>query len=368
MLFNLFKSKEEKNKRTQYLSLKVREVVKETADTVTIFFEQPEPFLDYKPGQFLTVLLDINGQKARRSYSLCTSPYVDPYPGITVKRIRDGVVSNYLNDKIRPGKTMEIMKPMGHFTMDFHSQNKRHFVMVTGGSGITPIMGLTKSILINEPHSEVTLLYCSRSEEQIIFKDQLAILQDKYPGKLRVIHNLTQPGENWTGLKGRIDAERIKEVMVKNVYPEAEKIQYLTCGPEGLMEVTLATLQNLGVGKENILKESFFTAKSEKTAVSGSEMEEAPPLTREVKIVLEGEDYEFEVLPDKTILEAGLEENIDMPYSCQSGLCTACRGKLISGEVKMEEDAGLSESEIKDGYILCCVSHPMSGDVKINIE
>src|SRR5680860_995461 len=195
MLFNLFKSKEEKKKTSQYLSLKVREVVKETSDTVSIYFEQPEPYLDYHPGQFLTVLLEVNGQKERRSYSLCTSPYVDPYPGITVKRIKDGLISNYLNDQIRPGKTLEIMKPMGHFTLDFHSRNTRHFVMITGGSGITPIMGISKSILINEPNSKVTMLYCSRSEGQIIFNDQLAELEDKYPGKFQVIHNLTQPSD-----------------------------------------------------------------------------------------------------------------------------------------------------------------------------
>lgn len=368
MLFNLFKSKEEKKKSSQYLSLKVREVVKETADTVTLYFEQPEPYLDYKPGQFLTVILDINGQEERRSYSLCTSPYVDPYPGITVKRVKEGLISNYLNDQIRPGKTIEIMKPMGHFTLDFHSQNKRHYVMVTGGSGITPIMGITKSVLVNEPNSEVTLLYCSRSEEQIIFNDELAALEDKYPGKLRVIHNLTQPSESWTGLKGRIDTDRIKGFLIKNVYPEAEKVKYFSCGPEGLMDTTLATLKNLGVDKENILKESFYTATSGKVEDAGMEIEDTPTLTREVKIVLEGQDFGFEVLPDQTILEAGLEKDIDMPYSCQSGLCTACRGKLVSGEVKMEEDAGLSENEIQEGYVLCCVSHPMSGNVKISIE
>jgi ring-1,2-phenylacetyl-CoA epoxidase subunit PaaE len=367
MLFNLFKSKETKNKGSQYLSLKVREIIKETADTVTIYFEQPEPYLDYKPGQYLTVILDINGKEERRSYSLCTSPYVDPYPGITVKKIKDGLVSNFLNDKIRPGKSVEVMKPMGHFTMDYHSQNKRHVVMVTGGSGITPIMGITKSLLVNEPNSRITLLYCSRSEDQIIFKGQLLALEDKYPGKLQVIHNLTQPSDNWAGLKGRIDSERIKEILKQSVYPEAEKINYLTCGPQGLMETFLTTLESMGVNQNNIIKESFFKAPTLKTEDADSP--ETPHLlTREVKVILEGEEYEFEVSPNETILEAGLKEEVDMPYSCQSGLCTSCRGKLLSGEVKMDEDAGLSENELKQGYILCCVSHPVSGDVKINIE
>jgi len=368
MLFNLFKSKETKNKGSQYLSLKIREIVKETADTTTIYFEQPEPYLDYKPGQYLTVILDINGKEERRSYSLCTSPYVDPYPAITVKKIKYGVVSNFLNDKIRPGKSLEVMKPMGHFTMDYHSQNKRHVVMVTGGSGITPVMGITKSLLVNEPHSKITLLYCSRSEEQIIFKDLLQDLVNRYPGKLQVIHNLTQPSGNWTGLKGRIDSDRIKDILMQSIYTEAEKTNYLTCGPQGLMETFLDALEGLGVDQDHIIKESFFKTTTIKTENTETIPEKAHFLTREVKVILEGEEYEFEVSPKQTILEAGLEEEVDMPYSCQSGLCTSCRGKLLSGEVKMDEDAGLSENELKQGYILCCVSHPVSGDVKINIE
>lgn len=365
MLFNLFKSKDAKKKSSQYLSLKIREIVKETSDTVTIYFEQPEPYLDYKPGQYLTVILDIEGKEERRSYSLCTSPFVDPYPGITVKRVKGGIISNYLVDKLRPGKSIEIMKPMGHFTLDFHSKNKFHYVMVTGGSGITPIMGLAKSVLVNEPQSKITLLYCSRSEEQIIFNKQLTELEAKYAGKIKVIHHLTQPSGNWTGFKGRLDGEKIKHAVTQYNFPEAEKVVYLTCGPQGLMETTLATLSSLGINTETVLRENFFIAPTPKTDRAD---EPAVQLTREVKIVLEGEEYEFEVAPEQTILEAGLQKDVDMPYSCQSGLCTSCRGKLLSGEVKMDEDAGLSANELREGYVLCCVAHPLTGDVKINIE
>src|SRR5690554_5197367 len=366
MLFNLFKSKEKK-KGKQYLSLKVRQVIKETPDTVTIYFDQPEPFLDYQPGQFLTVIVDINGKAERRSYSLCTSPFVDPYPGITVKRVKDGVVSNYLNDLIRPGKSIEVMKPMGHFTLDYHSQNTNHFVMVTGGSGITPIMGLIKSILVNEPGSKISLIYCSRSEEQIIFRNELTALTEKHPDQINVIHNLSQPTNSWTGLKGRLSADKIKTILTENVIEEGRTIKYLTCGPQGLMDATLTSLSSIGINEEDVLKENFFLDTPEKGSPS-PESDELPIITRNVQVNLEGQEYEFEVTPDKTILEAGMDEDIDMPYSCQSGLCTACRGKLISGKVKMDEDAGLSQNELDEGYILCCMSHPLTGDVKVEIE
>ncbi len=368
-MFNLFKKKKENTlKGDQYLSLKIRQIVKETPDTVTVYFEQPEPFLEYKPGQFLTVILDIGGKEVRRSYSLCTSPYVDPYPGITVKRVKNGVVSNYLNDQLRPGKTLEVMKPLGNFTSSFHSHNKNHFVMITGGSGITPIMGITKSVLINEPESRVTLLYCSRSEEQIIFRKELVELQEKYPKSLLVIHNLTKPTSDWSGARGRLDKPKIKMMLESDFYPEAEQTKYFLCGPEGLIDTVLGTLMELGVAKENIFKESFFTSENVKKKALEAVIKTDVPLTREVEVTVDGQSFTFEVPPGQTILESGLDNDINMPYSCQSGLCTACRGRLISGKVDMIEDAGLSEGEIAEGFILCCSSKPASSNIKILID
>jgi ring-1,2-phenylacetyl-CoA epoxidase subunit PaaE len=248
-MFNLFKKKKEENVRgDQYLSLKVREVVKETPDTVTIYFEQPDPYLDYKPGQYLTVILDLGGKEVRRSYSLCTSPYTDPHPGITVKKVKGGLVSNYLNEQIRPGKTIEIMKPLGHFTTDFHSKNKNHFVMIAGGSGITPIMGIAKSVLVNEPSSKVTLIYCSRSEEQIIFKKQLEALQAKYGERLEVVHNLSQPSAEWNGLKGRLNSQKIKSILTEINHPDLEASKYFVCGPDGVMHTALGGFGRNGGG------------------------------------------------------------------------------------------------------------------------
>ncbi|WP_296701023.1 ferredoxin--NADP reductase [Algoriphagus sp.] len=364
-MFNLFKKKKEEVKKPAYLPLKVREVVKETADTVSIYFEQPEPFLEYKPGQFLTLVIDFEGKEQRRSYSLCTSPYVDPFPGISVKRVPGGLFSNFLNEKIHPGKTINVLKPLGHFTTDFHSKNQKHFFLVAGGSGITPIMGILKSVLANEPKSKVTLLYCSRHEEHIIFKKELGELENKYSGKLNVIHNLSQPTDSWTGLKGRLKSETLSD-LVKTAEGESDfQTEYFICGPEGILETTQDVLSSLFIPKEKIHKESFYSAAAEAAHEAAST---AGGLTRDVTIELSGEEHLVSVSPDKTILEAGLDQSLNMPFSCQSGLCTACRGKLISGEIKMDEDDGLSENEIKEGYVLCCVGRPLTDNVKIRIE
>ncbi len=364
-MFNLFKKKKEEVKKPAYLPLKVREVVKETADTVSIYFEQPEPFLEYKPGQFLTLVMEFEGKEQRRSYSLCTSPYVDPFPGISVKRVPGGLFSNFLNEKIHPGKTINVLKPIGNFTTDFHSKNQKHFFLVAGGSGITPIIGILKSVLANEPNSKVTLLYCSRHEEHIIFKKELIDLENKHAEKLQIIHNLSQPTSAWTGLKGRLKSETVSELIKKAEAEPDFQTEYFICGPEGILETTQDVLSSMNIEKEKIHRESFYSSAAEAAHESAASLE---GLTRDVIVEMEGEEYLITVSPDKTILEAGLAQDLNMPYSCQSGLCTACRGRLLSGEVKMDEDDGLNESEINEGYILCCVGRPMTDNVKIRIE
>ena len=367
-MFNLFKKKKEEVKTNPYLPLKVREVVRETEDTVTLYFEQPEPFLEYKPGQFLTLVMEFDGKEQRRSYSLCTSPFVDPFPGITVKRVSGGLFSNFLNEKIFPGKTINVLQPLGNFTTEFHSKNRRHFFLIAGGSGITQMMGILKSVLVNEPHSIITLIYSSRNEEQIIFKKQLDLLEKGNPDRLNVIHNLSQPSESWTGLKGRLSGALLRELIAKAEFEERYEEIYFVCGPEGIMDTAQEVLTDLGIDKERIHQESFFSAaahQAQADALAGINM---GILSRDVTIVLEGQEHLVTVSPGKTILEAGLSSGLTMPYSCQSGLCTACRGRLLNGEVKMDEDAGLSEKELAAGYVLCCVSRPQTDDIKITIE
>lgn len=365
MLFKLFKNKKDAlDKEDHYLTLRIRETVQETSDTVTIYFDQPEAIMEYLPGQFLTLIVEIGGKQERRSYSLSTSPFIDPFPGITVKRLEGGLVSNFVNDTFVPGKRVTVMKPLGHFVSDYHSHNQRKYGMFAGGSGITPIMGIIKSILVNEPKSTVHLLYCSRSQDVIIFDKKLKGLVEKYPDKLYVTHNLTKPQPGWDGAIGRLDQGKVSDYFNAHFNSFSENQRFFICGPEGMMKTAQDSLSTLEVKKEFIRSENFHLEKE----VNLEEGSLQGVVNRPIKILLEGEEYTFDVSPGKTILEAGLDEGLNMPYSCQSGLCTACRGKLLSGEVKMDEDAGLSENEIKEGYILCCSAKPTNSEVKIQID
>lgn len=351
--------------------MRVSEIVRETNDTITIHFDQPsqEP-IPYQPGQFLTLILDINGEKVRRSYSMCSSPHADKTLAVSVKRIANGKVSNFLNDRLRVGDTIEVMEPMGTFTPKLDADHQRHLVLFGAGSGITPLISIIKSALATEKRSLVSLIYGNRNTESIIFRKQLEELKEKHGWRFNVVHILSQPGPGWTGHRGRMNQTLILKLL--EGLPDLTKVEteYYMCGPDGMMEEVRRALAIMHIPAERIHKESFVTAAS-------SEVTPKPPVvepvsnvvvTREVTVVYEGSEYKFTVTPKQSILEAALDLDIDLPYSCQSGLCTACRGRCISGKVKMDEEDGLSEHELKEGYVLICVGHPLTSNVVIEVD
>lgn len=368
MAFSFFKKKEgdsAKKESSRYLHLTVKEVIRETADAITIVFEKPATGLTYKAGQFLTLICDINGESVRRAYSLCTSPEVDEDLAVTVKRVEGGVMSNYLNDEIKAGDSIKVMPPLGNFTTVLRPENKRHIVMFGGGSGITPLMGLTKSLLYGEPETVVSLIYTNRNIDSVIFKDKLEALETQYEGRLQVIHVLDDAPVNWQGPSGLLNEEMLNKLFERIPDWGKDNTQYLMCGPEGMMHNVEELLHKLDIPKDHIYKESFVQSTIDKAEKGGKKENDGK--AHSVTIILDGEEHNFEVPAGKAILETALDNDIDMPFSCQSGLCTACRGKLLSGTMTMEEEEGLSDAEREEGYVLTCVGHPTSDDVKIEI-
>ncbi|HMQ01207.1 MAG TPA: iron-sulfur cluster-binding domain-containing protein, partial [Cyclobacteriaceae bacterium] len=267
------------------------------------------------------------------------------------------------------GQTLKVMEPMGVFTTEYNPANKRHLIMFAGGSGITPMMSIIKSTLTQEPDSIVSLIYCNRDEDSIIFRETLDKLQTNYQGRLHVIHVLDNAPMNWQGYSGLLNPEMLKKLFERIPNWGIEKSTYLMCGPEGMMKNVETLLAEHSIPKTKIFKESFVAGtinKENKGTVTAPSAVESPK-TRLVTIKYDGAEYQINVEPDKTILETALDEGIDLPYSCQSGLCTACRGKAISGKVKLDEEEGLSESEMAEGYVLTCVGHPLTDDVVIEI-
>lgn len=376
MAFSFFK-KSDKSPKTEethsgprYYDLVVREIVQETRDTISIVFDHPvDKPLSYKSGQFLTLIVPVNGKEVRRAYSLCSSPFVDEHLAVTVKRVDGGLMSNWLGDNLKPGATVKVMEPMGQFTTEYARDRKRHLVMFAGGSGITPMMSIIKSILTQEPDSMVSLIYCNRDIDSIIFRDTLEEMQTRDEGRLHVIHILDNAPMNWQGYSGLLNHDMLTKLFERVPDWGIDNTTYLMCGPEGMMKNVESLLAIRHIPKEKIFKESFVQGtidkaeKKEEVVVAGTEEIKE----RTVTIRYDGQEYKVLVPPNKGILESALDQGIDLPYSCQSGLCTACRGKALSGKVKLDEEEGLSQSERAEGYVLTCVGHPLTDDVVIEI-
>lgn len=371
MAFGLFKKSEKKKESSggsHYFNLTIKKIIQETKDAITIVFHHPKDGnIKYRSGQFLTLIIPIEGKEVRRAYSLCSSPFVDSDLAVTIKRVENGLMSNYLPDQLKEGDTIKVMEPMGQFVTEYDPQRKRHLILFAGGSGITPMMSIIRSVINQEPESIVSLIYCNRDIDSIIFKEALEKLQTTFEGRLHVIHVLDNAPMNWQGYSGLLNNEMLSRLVERIPDWGIDKTTYLMCGPEGMMKNVDTLLAERNIPKEKIFKESFVQGTIDKEVKKEPVAPTAEKKAREVTIRYDGEEYKIMVEPDRAILETALDQGIDLPYSCQSGLCTACRGKALSGKVKLDEEEGLSQSERDEGYVLTCVGHPMTDDVVIEI-
>lgn len=370
MVLNFFKKKHKKEFKKiiggkAYYHLQVKKVIKETEDAITIVFDNPDAEITYKPGQYLTLILDINGEKFRRSYSLSSSPDYDIEIAVTIKKIGGGKVSHHLNHSLKSGDWIEIMEPLGNFTTNFNPESSRTLVMFAGGSGITPLISIIKSALVLEPNSKVILVYQNRNESSIIFNELISELLLKYKDRFKVLHYLSQPSPEWGGIKGRLSGNEIKKIL-KDTSSGCPNIHVFSCGPEGMMSNVDSSLDEIDLPLNRRYKESFTTSSTSSDTNKNTTVKKEQT-SSEVTIILDNEEHVLQVPKNEYILEMALDADLDMPFSCQSGLCTSCRGKLVSGEVSMEDPDGISEDEIAEGYILTCISLPASEKIKIEI-
>jgi ring-1,2-phenylacetyl-CoA epoxidase subunit PaaE len=358
----------------KFYLLKIKNLIRETHDTVSITFEIPNDLKStfaYKQGQYVTLKVPINGVENRRAYSICSSPVNGEDLTIAVKKVDDGVVSRYLNDSLKVGDYLEIMPPMGNFVVEVSADSQKQYVMIGAGSGITPLMSMIKTILHIESKSKVTLIYQNRNSDTIIFQNELEKLSVKYGNRFLIIHVLSRPERDWSGLSGRLNAEKIKKLVSDIANNDIFSTQFYLCGPQGMMHEAEVALKQLNVATHQIHKESFTAPLPkiiDETEHNILLKQEEELITRIVKLRLYGENYVYEVEPDETVLTAAMREGYDPPFSCQIGACSTCRAKLISGKVLMDERDSLTDDEIEEGFILTCQSHPLTDDVMIDYD
>ncbi len=341
--------------------VKVVRVVRETNDAVSIYLAEADgSALAFKPGQFLSVDVEVDGERLRRAYSLASACLPDVPVHITVKRIENGRVSNQLNDTIREGDELAVLGPSGNFTVEPRPLNQRRLVMVAGGSGITPIMSILETVLRVENGSRVTLIYGNRGWDDVIFRDRLEALRQEFRERLVVDHVLEKPPQWWTGERGLLDAEILESRLQALGVQDDGLVRYFLCGPTPMMEAAHAVLERRGVEGTRVAEERF-TSPEARSGKAGSHKTELVVVSRA------GHDHGIQVEPGQTILEAALAAGIGMPFSCAMGGCGACRVRRAEGEVEMEEPNCLSQAEREQGYVLTCVGRPLTQS-RIEVE
>jgi ring-1,2-phenylacetyl-CoA epoxidase subunit PaaE len=340
-------------------TIKVYDLKKETKETVTLCFKQPGlRKIKYKAGQYITLMVRINGRKYARPYSFSSAPSVDAALEVTVKRVTDGIVSNYINNELKVGDVVEVLEPMGDFTYD--NINPVQSIFLWGvGSGITPLFSIIKEALNAQSKPVVHLIYGNKNQESTIFRDQLYLLKQEYPDFFFITNFYSQVDnviESSIIHKGRISSDFVTSLVVqqKNLI---ESVHYI-CGPKGLKDTIQISLMDLEVPSSSIFVEEF------ELVIDPKELEDVEDST--VTVNFQRELSEIFVPKGKSILDVALDNDIEIPYSCQTGNCNTCKAKLKEGQLKMIGLTKEREDLAQDEFLLCC-SYPLTNSIDIEV-
>ncbi len=350
-------------------ALRVAEIVPETDEAMSIRFDVPDELLDafrFKAGQHLTLKADIDGEEVRRNYSLCVAPD-EGLVKVTVKRIAGGVFSNWVAESLRAGDMIEVMSPVGSFTVPFERQAAHRYVGIAGGSGITPIMSLIRTALSEEPASRFTLFYGNRDSQSVIFLEALADLKDRYMGRFELFHFLAEEEGEVELFNGMLDAARVGEAIAALVVEPAEVAAWFICGPGPMMDAAESVLVERGIVRERIHIERFTAGRPSEamTAQLAAFQEQAAGQT--MAVTLDGRTRRIE-FDGSSILDSARAAGLPAPFACKAGVCATCRAKVTAGKVEMAAHYGLTDQEITDGYVLTCQSVPAGDGVAVDYD
>jgi ring-1,2-phenylacetyl-CoA epoxidase subunit PaaE len=353
---------------SKFHALAVAKVERETRDAIAITFDVPPALREafrFEPGQHLTLRTRIGDDDVRRSYSIC-APAGGPLR-IAVKRSPGGVFSTWANDALREGTAVDVMPPMGHFNVAADAQASRHYLGVAAGSGITPLVSIVTSALVAEPASRFTLIYGNRASATVMFRDELASLKDRYLDRFNLVHVLSREPQDIELLHGRIDRAKA-DALFERWVPVADVDYAFVCGPEGMLDAVRASLLAHGMPAERIKIERFAASIPKHTHVPRP-LPQAAHTECEVHVVIDGSQRMF--LLEKgveNIIDAGLRNGIELPFSCKGGVCSTCRCKLVDGEVDMDVNFALEDYEVSRGFILACQSYPVTDRVTVDFD
>ena len=343
--------------RFQYYDLRIKGIIQETADARSFIFDIAEellPLFEYQSGQFLTFKIPFEGMDLVRCYSLASSPILGEPHRVTVKKISGGRVSHWMNERLQIGDRLKVMPPLGKFVLGGERGDGNDIYLFSGGSGITPVISILKTALVSSGR-RVRFLYANRDRESIIFRDDLDQLQRAYPDRLRLVHRLDV-----------IDGFLTRAV-VREFIDGQEESDFYMCGPGPFMDIVEETLAEAGIRREKIFIERFLSPPDPEEVIAEGDGKQGE-IPESITVDLYGTEHQLDYTEGMTILQTGFRAGINPPFSCESGFCAACRARLLEGEVHMLNNEVLSDSELRQGYVLTCQSLPTTRVCSVRYE
>jgi len=347
---------------SSFYKLSIKEIIKETADAVSILFNVPEELQShytFVAGQYVNLKVTLDGQEIRRAYSICSAPKSGELR-IAVKSVKNGFFSKFANEKLAVGNVIEVGTPEGKFTFEPKIERQKNYAAFVAGSGITPVFSILKSVLEEEPNSTFVLVYGNKSEKDTIFHNQLHDLQLQYVGRLFVQYVYSQSTAD-NALLGRIDKSTVNFIM-KNKHAEMEFSKCFLCGPEEMINLVSDALKENNISSSDIKFELFSTSSNDNETNTGANGH------TKISILVDSEETTFEMSQQQTLLEAALKQGLDVPYSCQGGICSSCICKITEGAAEMKKNQILNESEVAEGLTLACQAYPTTTTIKIDFD
>jgi len=357
---------------TLFHPLRVRRIEPDTAEAVVVTFEVPHDLRDvfgFTQGQYLTLRREVDGQDLRRSYSICAG-VDDGELRVGVRKVNGGVFSNWINEHLKIGDSIHVMAPQGRFFVPIDTAAHRHYVGIAGGSGITPILSIMKTVLGREPHARFTLIYGNRALKSTMFKEEIEDLKNKYLTRLVLHHVFSDEATDAPINHGLMNRDKIGSFL-RTLVPARSISHAFVCGPYQMNDEAESALLDAGVPEDRIHIERFGIAPQAGVQV-GAVIHQAAPGDAElakVTIVRDGLRREIEFRKDQpSILDAASAAGLEVPFSCTSGVCGTCRAKLVEGRVRMERNFALDKKEVEAGFVLTCQSHPITERVVLSFD
>lgn len=347
----------------QFYTLQIKNIARETDKSVSVEFSVPKQLKDlfsFKAGQYITLKTIIDGAEIRRDYSLCSSPNSGELK-VAIKEVGGGTFSSFANKVLKAGDTLEVAPPKGRFVFEPNDSEVKNIVAFAAGSGITPVLSIIKCALEKESRSKVVLVYGNKSAQETMFRNDLLELRNQYSTRFFIQFVLSQADKDDT-LFGRIDRSTVNYVM-KNKYKDMVFDTFYICGPKEMTHTIKNALIEQGILEGQIHYELFRT--TEQLSDIGDKQVSGKT---KVIVMLDDEESTFEMSPEQSVLEAALEANLDAPYSCRGGICSTCMARLKEGEVKMRQNNILTDSEVAEGFILTCQSHPLTPTIYVDYD